>query len=162
MIVSGWQKVEDYYSLHQVDGNSIELITRSKIGSKDRIDFYIFAKDYTLSTREQLSVYFSNWQMRLFCITLSGSENLVNVPNGVDKIWNFTFTNTTISIECNGVVVLHKLYRNIYTNGTLHSFCGDESILPKSGEISHFQFTYKDTASQLFRREGGIYSSRKF
>ena len=80
---------------------------------------------------------------------------LVKLPNDLVKRWNFTFTKTGISTECNGVIVLDKLYTEISNSGNLAGFCGNGSVLLESEDISYFQLTLHDAATQMLVHRGG-------
>eukprot|EP00116_Pleurobrachia_bachei_P012508 sb/3472770/ len=72
----------------------------------------------------------------------------VQPPEEVDKIWTIRKTNTTLSIECNGVELVYYQFSNRVDNRCVSKWGGDI--------VDKIQFQTGDTASDSYAKNPAI------
>ena len=115
-------------------------------GSDDKVRIKLFSKNMSEITR--LALEFSKWKFYIdHCLPKYSSANFTVTPLlEARKTWEFTVTTEYMKIKCNGVEVLHFLYRNSNVTNCRSRVEGQE--------VAKVKFRMYDTASKSFFDNG--------
>ena len=134
-----------------LESTPLQIKTNSTVGSIDVMRVHMYATDD--SFKGGVKVSFKSPMKYLFSSCTGWTKFPVQPPEAVDKTWTFRKTDTTLSIECNGVEVLNYQF----------SDSSDSDCLPKWGGdvVEKILIPNDDTASDFYRSYGEFHKSSK-